>query len=45
MEPEQRAGVVVAQGGLDYLKELQQMLVRGGLAAQVVRPPKEHCGT
>jgi hypothetical protein len=45
MQPEPRAGVVVAQGALDYLKELQRALARGGVAAEVVRPPKEHCGT
>ena len=36
---------IVAQGAFDYVKELEAALLRGGLTARVVRPPKEHCGT
>ncbi len=45
MEEQPKPGAVVAQGALDYVKELQSALIRGGLDAQIVRPPKEHCGT
>ncbi|HUR28840.1 MAG TPA: hypothetical protein VM509_11680 [Planctomycetota bacterium] len=45
MDQERVSGAVIAEGSLDYLKELQSALVRGGLAAELVRPPKEHCGT
>lgn len=45
MQHDPAGGVVIAKGALDYLKELQATLVRGGLAAELVRPPEEHCGT
>jgi hypothetical protein len=45
MQEEGKPGAVVAQGGFDYVTELRNALVRGGLAAEIVRPPKEHCGT
>ncbi|MFN0242610.1 MAG: hypothetical protein ACKVWV_06925 [Planctomycetota bacterium] len=34
---------VVAEGGLDHLRNLERALGREGIAAQVVRPPPEHC--
>ncbi|MEO6708656.1 MAG: hypothetical protein ABI054_14515 [Planctomycetota bacterium] len=45
MQPEPGAGAVIAQGNLDHLEELKRALSRGGVAAQLVRPPKEQCGT
>ena len=39
------AGAVIAEGSLDYLRELRSALVRGGVESELVRPPKEHCGT
>ena len=45
MQQEPGAGEVIAQGNYDHVKELQAALRRAGLAAEIVRPPKEHCGT
>ena len=45
MEREPGTGAVIAQGNLDHLEELKRALLRGGVAAELVRPPKEQCGT
>jgi hypothetical protein len=45
MQQDRQPPTVVAQGGHDYVKELQRALARGGVRAELVRPPKEHCGT
>lgn len=45
MEQDPHDPAVIAQGGLDYLKELKRALERGGVRAELTRPPKEHCGT
>ena len=36
---------VIAQGGLDHLRDLQRVLRRAGIASDLVRPPKEKCSS
>lgn len=45
MQHDPHAGAVIAQGNYDHVKELQAALRSRGVAAEIVRPPKEHCGT
>lgn len=45
MQQHPPGGAVIAKGPLADLKEMREALVRGGVEAQIVRPPAEHCGT
>lgn len=36
---------VVAEGGLDNLRELRTSLSGAGIAGEIVAPPKEHCSS
>jgi hypothetical protein len=36
---------VVAQGSLAHLKEIQGVLARHGIPAELVHPPKGQCGS
>ncbi len=40
--PEQH---VIAQGGLDHLREIQRVLTRQGISSEVQRPPTGKCGS
>lgn len=37
--------LVIAQGGLAHLREMQGVLTRRGVAAQILQPPKGQCGS
>jgi hypothetical protein len=36
---------IIAQGGLSQLREIQHILARGGIAAELLQPPKGKCGS
>ena len=36
---------VIAQGGLAHLREIEQLLARHGLRAEIVKPPEGQCGS
>ena len=37
--------LVIAQGGLAQLREIQGILAERGLSAQILQPPKGQCGS
>jgi len=37
--------LVIAQGGLEQLREIQRILAQRALAAQILQPPKGQCGS
>jgi len=43
--PPQNDVLVIAQGGLAQLRELQGILAQRGLSAQLLQPPKGQCGS
>jgi hypothetical protein len=36
---------VIAQGGIGELRELQRVLARAGITAELRQPPKGQCGS
>jgi hypothetical protein len=36
---------VIAEGGVEGLKELQRALGRAGISSEIVRPPPERCSS
>jgi len=36
---------VVAEGVLDHLRELRRTLAQGGVGAEIVAPPAQHCSS
>lgn len=34
---------VIAEGATDGLREMQRTLAAAGIAAEIVRPPPQHC--
>lgn len=36
---------VIAEGGVEGLKEIQRALGRAGIASEIVRPPPERCSS
>jgi hypothetical protein len=37
--------VVVAEGGLDHLRELRRALAEGGVGSEIVAPPAAKCSS
>jgi hypothetical protein len=37
--------VVVAEGGIGWLREVGRALERAGIASRMVAPPPEHCSS
>jgi len=36
---------VIAEGGFQQLREIQAALASAGIAAEIARPPQEHCSS
>lgn len=37
--------LVLAQGGIQELRDMQRVLARAGIDSELVRPPKEKCSS
>ena len=44
MQP-QNDVLVIAQGGLEQLREIQRILAQRSLPAQILQPPEGQCGS